>query len=207
LRSLIQRAEDRCGARAGELRQAHAWVVEIARRLEPPRADAPEPAPSGAEVRARVEACLSEASTACQTGAIAAWLRPKLEHVVTVLRRLGGGLYHCYDVPGLPRTDNDLEQFYRRLKAHERRSTGHRRSDSFVVRVGGFAVYAAATSGESEDAIRQALAAVPAAVWQHERATLRATQERQAKMRRFQLRRAEYLADPEARWAQSTDPP
>ncbi len=181
--------------------------MEIARRLEPPRAEAPEPAPTGAEVRARVEACLAEVSTACQTGAIAAWLRPKLEHVVTVLHRLGTGLYHCYDVPGLPRTDNDLEQFYRRLKAQERRITGHRRSDSFVVRVGGFAVYAAATSDESEATIRQALAMVPAPAWQQARATLRANQERQAKMRRFHLRRAEYLADMEARWAQLTDPP
>jgi hypothetical protein len=59
-------------------------------------------------------------------GAVAAWLRPKLEHVVTVPRRLGGGRDHCYDVPGLPRTDNDLEQFYRRLKAQERRITGQR---------------------------------------------------------------------------------
>jgi hypothetical protein len=158
-------------------------------------------------VRARVEACLGEVSTACQTGAVAAWLRPKLEHLVTVLRRLGSGLYYCYDVPGRPRTDNALEQFYRRLKAHERRTTGHRRSDSFVVRVGGFAVYATATSGETEATLRHALATVPASAWRHERATLRANQERQTKMRRFHLRRAEYLADLEARWAQLTHPP
>ncbi len=52
-------------------------------------------------------------------------------------------------------------------------------------------------------------AAVPAAAWQCERAALRATQERQTKMRRFRLHRAAYLADLEARWAQisETGPP
>ena len=207
LRTLIQRAEARCGPRATELRQAHAGVLEIAHRLEPPPPDAPEPAPSGAEVRARVEAYLADLTAACATGAVATWLRPKLEHLVTVLRRLGDGLYHCYDVPGLPRTDNDLEQFYRRVKAEQRRITGHKRADAFVVRVGGFAVYATAASGESEAALLRDLATVPAAAWQHERATLRANQERQAKMRRFRLHRAAYLADLEARWAQLTEPP
>ena len=207
LRTLIRRAEERCGARAAEVRQAHGWLLEIARRLEPPPPDVPEPAPTGAEVRERVETCLTELSTACATGAIAAWLRPKLEHLVTVLRRLGAGLYHCYDVAGLPRTDNDLEQFYRRLKTQERRITGHKRSDRFVVRVGGFAAYAAAASGEPEASVLKALAAVPAPAWQQERALLRANQERQAKMRRFRLRRAAYLADLEARWAQLTEPP
>jgi hypothetical protein len=207
LRTLIGRAEARCGARAAELRQAHAGLLEVARRLEPPSPEAPEPAPGGAAVRARVEAYLDELAAACASGAMAAWLRPKLEHLVTALRRLGDGLYHCYDVPGLPRTDNDLEQFYRRVKAEQRRITGHKRADGFVVRVGGFAVYATAASGESEAALQRELATVPAAAWRQERATLRANQERQAKMRRFRLRRAAYLADLEARWAQLTEPP
>lgn len=207
LRTLIGRAEARCGGRAAELRQAHAGLLEIARHLEPAPLDAPGPAPTGAQVRARVEAYLDELATACASGAVAAWLRPKVEHLVTVLRRLGDGLYHCYDVPSLPRTDNDLEQFYRRVKAEQRRITGHKRADGFVVRVGGFAVYATAASGESEATLRRELATVPAAAWQQERATLRANQERQAKMRRFRLRRAAYLADLEARWAQLTEPP
>ena len=94
-----------------------------------------------------------------------------------------------------------------RVKAEQRRITGHKRADGFVVRVGGFAVYASAASGESEAALRRDLAAVPAVAWQQERATLRANQERQAKMRRFRLHRAAYLADLEARWAQLTEPP
>jgi hypothetical protein len=158
-------------------------------------------------VRHRVESYLDELATAVAQGRVPAWLVPAVQHLVTVLRRLGDGLYQCYDVPGLPRTDNDLEQFYRRVKALERRITGHKRSDTFVVRVGGFAVYATAASTAVEAELLRQLAAVPAEAWQAERAALWANQERQTKMRRFRLHRTAYLADLEARWAQLADPP
>lgn len=90
-------------------------------------------------------------------------LREPVHHLGVVLRRLGPGLYHCYDVPGPPRTDNALEQFYRRVKTEQRRITGRKRADAFVVRVGGFAVYATAASGTAEGVLRRQLAAVPAA--------------------------------------------
>ncbi len=204
---MIGRAEARCGPRAAELRQAHGYLLEIARRLEPPTLDAAEPPLTGAQIRTRVAAYLDQVATACTAGDVAAWLRPKVEHLVTVLRRLGPGLYHCYDVPGLPRTDNDLEQFYRRVKADQRRITGHKRAAAFLVRVGGFAVYATAAGPASTASLLQALATVPADAWQRERAILRANQERQTKMRRFRLHRAAYLADLEARWTRLSELP
>jgi hypothetical protein len=111
LRTLIQRAQDRCGARAAELRQAYGWLGEIARHLEPSPPTATEPPLTGAAVRQRVEATLDELTAAVAGGRVPPWLEAPLTHVVTVLRRLGDGLYHCYDVPGLPRTDNDLDSF------------------------------------------------------------------------------------------------
>jgi hypothetical protein len=143
----------------------------------------------------------------CLTGGVPAWLRPPVEHLVAVLRRLGPGLYRCYDVPGLPRTDNAMEQFYRRVKSAQRRLTGRKRADAFVARVGGFAVYATAASTVPAAAQLRRLAAVPAAHWQQERLILRATQDRQAKLRRFRLAPAAYLADLETRWAALAHPP
>jgi hypothetical protein len=207
LRELIRRAEARCGARAAELRRAHGWLLEVARRLEPPPASVADPAASGARVRQRVEARLDEIDAALGAGEVPDWLRAPVAHVGVVLRRLGAGLYHCYDVPGLPRTNNEQERFYRRIKTGYRRTTGRRRADAFVVRVGGFAAYAAAASDEPEAMLLRRFGAVPAAAWRRERAALRATQERQATMRRFRLRRAAYLADLEARWEQLTEPP
>lgn len=200
LLTLIQRAQRRCGARGAVLATAHGQLLELARLLEASADPATGERPSGVAVRARVEAALADLASACQEGRYPDWLRPALEHLVTVLRRLGDGLYHCYDVPGLPRTDNDLEHFYRRVKASERRITGRKRSDSFVVRVGGFAVYAITAATTQEPQLLQRLALVPAPVWLAARALLRANQERQTKMRRFRLHRAAYLADLEARW-------
>jgi hypothetical protein len=207
LRTLIQRAQDRCRPRAADLQRAHAWLLDIARRLEPEEVTGSAEPETGAQVRRRVEAALDEMAARLAAGDLPEWLRPPLEHVITVLRRLGHGLYHCYDIPGLPRTDNDLEQFYRRVKSLERRITGHKRSDTFIVRLGGFAVYAVAASTESDHALLPALAAVPAVVWQRQRDLLRATQRRQTQMRRFRLHRAAYLADLEARWTLLTEPP
>lgn len=150
---------------------------------------------------------MDELAAAVAEDRVADWLRGPVAHIVLVLRRLGDGLYHCYDVPGLPRTDNALEQFYRRVKAQQRRITGRKRADTFVVRVGGFAVYATASSATAEADLRRQLAQVPADAWQRQRLLLRTNQTRQTKMRRFRLRRAAYLADLEARWALLVEPP
>lgn len=45
------------------------------------------------------------------------------------------GLFHCYDVADLPRTNNDLEQYFGSARYHERRSTGRKvASPGMVVR-------------------------------------------------------------------------
>ena len=191
------------------MRVVFGWLEEIARRLEPSPEPSPQREATGAQVRARVEGYLDEIAVAARAETFPAWLHPSVDQLRAVFRHLGPNLYHCYDVPDLPRTNNDLEQFYRRLKANERRITGHRRSDRFVVRVGGFAAYAVTASRLSEATLRERLAGVPAKDWQGERAILRAAQERQAKLRRFRLHRDCYLADLEARWhhLSETGPP
>jgi hypothetical protein len=41
-----------------------------------------------------------------------------------VSRSYWGGLFRCYEVPDLPRTNNDLEQFFGSYRYHERRCSG-----------------------------------------------------------------------------------
>jgi hypothetical protein len=202
---LITRAQQRCGGRAGEVRVAHRWLLAIAHTLEPADGAATGAPVTGARVRQQVEAQLVQIETVMASGHLASWLRPALTHLVTILRRLGDGLYQCYDGPDLPRTDNGLEQFYRRVKACERRITGHRRSDQFVMRVGSAAIYAVAAGEQSEAILLRQIAGVDAVVWQAERAKLRAHQERQTTMRRFRLRRDTFLTDLEARWTALTE--
>jgi hypothetical protein len=58
------------------------------------------------------------------------------------------GLFTCYDEYYIPRTNNDLEQFFRRTKACHRRITGLRNWNTYIVRNGEMIVLV-------DDALRQ----------------------------------------------------
>ena len=47
-------------------------------------------------------------------------------HLLKVTRSYWPGLFRCYDVEGLPRTNNDLEQFFGSYRYHERRCSGRK---------------------------------------------------------------------------------
>lgn len=47
-----------------------------------------------------------------------------IEHFLKVTRSYWSGLFHCYDIQGLPRTNNDLEHIFGQWRHHQRRCTG-----------------------------------------------------------------------------------
>jgi hypothetical protein len=49
-----------------------------------------------------------------------------VEHFLKVARSYRPGLFRCYAVAGLPRTNNDLEQMFGSQRYHERRATGRK---------------------------------------------------------------------------------
>jgi len=53
-------------------------------------------------------------------------LAPAIDRFLKVSRSYWPGLFHCYSVEGLPRTNNDLEQFFGSCRHHERRATGRK---------------------------------------------------------------------------------
>lgn len=62
-------------------------------------------------------------------------LAPAAAHFVKVTASYWPGLFHCYDVPDLPRTNNDLEQYFGAARHLERRATGRKgASPALVVR-------------------------------------------------------------------------
>ena len=62
-------------------------------------------------------------------------LRLSLEHFLKVTESYAPGLFHCYDVADLPRTNNALEQLFGSTRHHERRCTGRKvASPSLVLR-------------------------------------------------------------------------
>lgn len=73
-------------------------------------------------------------------------LSASLRHFLKVTRSYGPHLFVCYDVPDLPRTNNDLEHLFGSHRYHERRATGRKvASPSLVLRGSVRLVAAAAT--------------------------------------------------------------
>jgi hypothetical protein len=62
-------------------------------------------------------------------------LEGAVDHFLKVTRSYWPGLLHCYRVPDLPRTNNDLEHLFGSQRHHERRATGRKgASPSLVLR-------------------------------------------------------------------------
>lgn len=100
-----------------ELTQAAAWLTQLAEVLDPEQ----NPPRSADEVRCDWEACLEQIEAA---GAAS----PRLEEFSATIRRVSAsyapGLFHTYDVLGLPRTNNARESEFRDLRRRLLRTTG-----------------------------------------------------------------------------------
>lgn len=69
-----------------------------------------------------------------------------ITHFCQITHNFATGLFQCYDVEGLPCTNNDLEQCFGTARVHERRATGRRGAIPGVVVRGSVRVVAAVTS-------------------------------------------------------------
>ena len=73
-------------------------------------------------------------------------LQEALAHYRKVTRSYWPGLFRCYDVAELPRTNNDLEQFFGSYRYHERRASGRKVACSGTVVRGSVRLPAAAAT-------------------------------------------------------------
>jgi hypothetical protein len=114
-----------------------------------------------------------------------------------VTRSYWRGLFECYDMPELPRTNNDLEQYFGAARHHERRATGHKRPTRALVVRGSVRLVAAVATQLSEwpgEALR------PSSVeaWHKLRKELEERHEVRRASRRFRKGPDHYLAQLEA---------
>ena len=102
-----------------DLQQGATWLGDIARILEPP-ADSPT---TGEQVSHRLRTYLDDLL-------ILPHLPPRLDafrrHLDKVSTSYWPGLFHCYDLDGLPRTNNDLESHFRDTQRRLLRTTGQK---------------------------------------------------------------------------------
>jgi len=97
------------------IRAAYDWVHRAARLLKN------EDELPGREVRRRMDDLLAEMRAG--EAALGA-LHPAVAHFLKVSASYWPGLFQCYDVPGLPRTNNDQEQYFGSARYHQRRASG-----------------------------------------------------------------------------------
>src|SRR5262249_24144062 len=100
-----------------------------------------------------------------------------VDHFVKVTRSYWLGFFHCYDVAGLPRTNNDLEQWFGSYRYHERRASGRKGASPSLVLRGQVRLLAAAATRQRRYSPEELAEADPA-----QRAELR--QQLQARRRR-----------------------
>jgi hypothetical protein len=99
------------------LQQGAAWLRDIAYILEPVATS-----PSHAEEVARQLQCYLD--TVQRQPGVTPALATFGRHLDTVSRSYWPGLFHCYEVPGLPRTNNELEGHFRETRRRLLQTTG-----------------------------------------------------------------------------------
>ena len=154
-------------------------------------------------VRADYQALL--AAMAAGRDALGA-LAPAVDQFVKVTARYWPGLFHCYDMPDLARTNNDLEHCFASARYHERRATGRKgASPGLVVRGAVRLVAAIATRGQTfADAD---LRPADFAAWRTLRDQLQARQAARRAQRRFRQDPDAYLSALEQQLSQPALPP
>jgi hypothetical protein len=73
-------------------------------------------------------------------------LQPAVAHFLKASASYWPGLFHTYDTPGLPRTNNVLEQFFGSVRYHHRRASGRIRASAGTVARGSVRALASAAA-------------------------------------------------------------
>jgi hypothetical protein len=190
LQGLIDRALAETAALWPAVAEAYDWVFRTAHILGDVGA-------AGDLARDRL-AGLTEA----MAGALGGPLAAAKAHFLKVTASYWPGLFWCYDVPGLPRTNNDLEQFFGSVRYHQRRATGRKQpGPALVVRGAARLIAAAATRHGAFTA--DDLAEADPGEWSRLRQELEGRRRRRADHRRFRRDPDRFLRDLEALFVQS----
>ena len=189
LRSLLAKGLERTRTLWPDIRRSFRWVHAAARILKNTAGRAAD------DVETRYTRLLAEwrdRRDACGT------LGDAVDRFLKVTDSYRPGLFHYLRVPGLPPTNNDLEQFFGAQRHHERRTTGRKvASPSLVVR--GSVRVLAATLSRLAPISAQDLAAVDLVKWRETRARLKQRHHARVLRSRFRRNPAAYLADLEQR--------
>lgn len=157
---------------------------------------------SGAALAADYHALVKAMTAQYGDGPLAA----AVTHFAKVTASYAPGLFHCYDVDDLPRTNNDLEHFFGAARYHERRATGRRNASPGLVVRGAVRLVAAVVTPlhpVSADELRPR----DLTAWRDVRQQMAGRQGSRRAQSRFRKDPAAYLATLEAKLLMPSLPP
>ena len=204
MKELIERREQ-WREELASVRRMHGWVLEAEAILSGSWAGEEEKV-TNAAVAARFDALVERLKGTADEQQLRESEQRCLCHFLHVTASLRPQLIQCYDVEGLPRTNNDMEGFIRAIKTRYRRVSGRKNWNRYLLRYGRRVAYyeGQVRSAGGEAGVNGAVGQVTPEQWRGGRAEQRARQEEQLKQYRFRHKRATFLQWLEARWAEAT---
>lgn len=185
MRNLIEHGLEQTASLWPDIERAYTWIHQAAHILNNHEDE------DAATVQRRFNAMVG--AMACHRDR-AGSLSEAIDHFGKLTRSDRPGLFHCYGVPDLPRTDNDLEHEFGSQRYHERRATGRKAASPAAV-LRGEARLVAAIATRQRPPSGADLGGVDREQWQDLRQRL--DRRRQARTLRTRFRRdpAAYLAE------------
>src|SRR5690348_10652036 len=137
MQSFLTKGLTQTSALWSDVQQGYAWVHRAAHILTN------DGKQTAAQVRHSYECFLTEME---QAPASSETLAAMLSTFRKVTASYWPGLFHCYDQADLPRTNNELEQYFGSARYHERRASGRKQASPGVVIRGAVRVVASVAS-------------------------------------------------------------
>ncbi|MBE9044057.1 hypothetical protein IQ255_06510 [Pleurocapsales cyanobacterium LEGE 10410] len=129
-------------------------------------------------------------------------LADSIPHLLKITRSYWSGLFHCYQVENLPKTNNDLEQVFGSFRHHQRRTTGRKKATASILIRGSSRLIAAVVTRLKTFTARD-LATVDLLAWRQQRSHLESLRQTRLQQRRFRRDPDNYLLELETKLIQS----
>jgi hypothetical protein len=184
------------------LRQGQQWMIDITRILDAPLPELGTPrclarSKQGARVQQELNRYLANLQ---KQSDLSVWLVEFRQHLIDITARWGDDLFVCYDIAGVPPTNNALESRFGRLRRDQRRISGRQFNTATLLDEGPYLVWECGDS-EAQVLARLRRVATNRVDYQRRYQNLCAEQERRRLTYRLQHHRPAVFHDLEARWA------
>lgn len=181
-----------------EVRQALDWVDGIEAILDTPLPTAEEAGPGGDAVALDLAHYLGPLADVTD---LSPWLTQFRDDLLDVSERYWSGLFHCYNIVGLPPTNNDHESLYGQTKRQLRRQLGVSELREPLLRRGAWTVFQIDAASPAE--LKERLAQVSWKDYAAERARYERRQSQFRRRYRWRHQRDTVLQQRVADWAEA----